>query len=189
MRRVCTFVPAATLAVPAFGTTANAHPPTTAQRHTARPAAVAATPNRVIIWNPVRQAIMRSAGAQPATLKIADVDTIAHRFTLYHLGGKARRGASREAAAASAAHTVLVALYPQMQRGLDAQLAQSLAGVRSGLAKMAGVAVGVRAGRAILRLRSNGESAGALPPSLRGSTRQWRLAPALVAVESIDSSS
>ena len=189
MRRICTFVPAATAAAPALGKTANAHLPTTAQRHAARPAGAAAAPNRVIIWTPVRQSTACTPDGRPAALKIADVDTITRPFKLCHFDGTARRGASREAAAASAAHTVLVALYPQLQRGFDAQLAQSLASVRNGLAKTAGVAIGSRAGRAILRLRRNCGSGGVPPPFVRGSTRPWRLVPAVVAVESIDSRS
>lgn len=63
MRRICIFVPAAAPTAPALGTTANAHPPTTAHRHTARPAGAAATPNRIIIWNPGAQSIPRTPGA------------------------------------------------------------------------------------------------------------------------------
>jgi hypothetical protein len=86
MRRICAFVPAATATAPAPGTTANAHPPTTPQRH---------------------------------------------------------------------------------------------------VTKMAGVGVGSRAGRAILRAARSGASTGGALPFVPGSTRQGQLAPHPVAVESI----
>jgi hypothetical protein len=60
---------------------------------------------------------------------------------------------------------------------------------RQGVAKPAGVAVGSRAGRAILRAARNGVSAGVAPPFARGSTRQGPLAAEPVAVESIGSPS
>jgi hypothetical protein len=181
MRRICTFVPAVALTTAlALGTTANAHPRATQERQPSRPVGAPTTPNQVIVWNRVLLSILRTPGAQPATvhptrslailhIAIANaVDAIAHRFTPYHFDGTAPRGASRDAAAASAAHTVLVALYPQMQQALDAQLATSLASVPSGPGKTAGVAIGVRAASSILRLRGNDGSAAPLPPFVPG---------------------
>jgi hypothetical protein len=146
-----------------------------------RSGAASTTPNQVIVWNRVLLSILRTPGAQPATvhptrslailhIAIADaVDAISHSFTPYHFDGTASRGASREAAAASAAHTVLVALYPQMQQALDAQLVNSLASLPSGPGKTAGIAIGVRAGGSILRLRQSDGSSAPLQPFVAGS--------------------
>lgn len=59
------------------------------------------------------------------------------------------------AAAASAAHTVLLATFPQTQSMLDAELAASLSEVPDGELKEKGVALGIEAGNAILFLRQD----------------------------------
>jgi hypothetical protein len=65
------------------------------------------------------------------------------------------RSASQEAAAASAAHDVLIALYPKFQSTLDAQLQQSLAPIPDGADKTEGVNVGQTVAAQILALRKN----------------------------------
>jgi hypothetical protein len=57
------------------------------------------------------------------------VNSIERSFTPYFIKVRASRGASKQAAAAQAAHDVLVALYPRQQDMLDAALAESLAGL------------------------------------------------------------
>jgi hypothetical protein len=64
------------------------------------------------------------------------------------------RKANVVAAAASAAHDVLVALYPNQQALLDARLADSLAGVPDGSGENRGIALGAAAAEAILALRT-----------------------------------
>ena len=64
-------------------------------------------------------------------------------------------GANQVAAAASAAHHVLVNLFPAQSADLDAKLAASLADVTNGSAEDRGVALGIQAGDAILDLRAN----------------------------------
>jgi hypothetical protein len=59
------------------------------------------------------------------------------------------------AAAAAAAHRVLVNLFPAHTATFDAQLAASLADVPNGLAENRGVALGDQAGNLILQLRAN----------------------------------
>jgi hypothetical protein len=85
--------------------------------------------------------ILHIPGAQPPTihpsrsfsmLHIAvfdAVNSIERSFTPYFTKVRASRGASKQAAAAQAAHDVLVALYPQQQDLLDAALAASLDGL------------------------------------------------------------
>src|SRR5262245_55784161 len=96
----------------------------------------------VIKWNQLlRLQILRIPGAQPPTISpgrslamlhiaIFDaVNSIARSFTPYFIAVQASRGASQQAAAAQAAHNVLIALYPQQQDMLDAALAESLDGL------------------------------------------------------------
>ena len=63
------------------------------------------------------------------------VNAIERRYHSYAEDLKAAPGASQDAAAAAAAHTVLAELYPLQQATLDAALAASLAKVQDGPAK------------------------------------------------------
>jgi PAP2 superfamily len=64
------------------------------------------------------------------------------------------RPASAEAAAATAAHHVLVALFPEQSPDLDAKYATSLAALPDEVAKANGIAVGQQAATAILNARA-----------------------------------
>ncbi|MEM1212137.1 MAG: vanadium-dependent haloperoxidase [Planctomycetota bacterium] len=63
--------------------------------------------------------------------------------------------ASREAAAAQAAYTVLSHIYSDQQVTLDTQLATSLAAFSDGVAKTDGVALGTLIGQSIINRREN----------------------------------
>jgi len=65
------------------------------------------------------------------------------------------RSAHPEAAAAAAAHRVLVSLFPSNVATFDAQLADSLAGVPDGPAEDAGMALGSAVGDFIVLFRTN----------------------------------
>ena len=80
---------------------------------------------------------------------------IERRLWLLAADLKAAPGASHEAAAAAAAHTVLADLYPPQKEMLDAALAASLAKVQDGPAKADGVALGKAAAEKMLALRRN----------------------------------
>jgi hypothetical protein len=67
--------------------------------------------------------------------------------------------ASHEAAAASSAHEVLLALYPAFQTTIDAQLEQSLIQIPDGADKAEGVVIGKAVADAMLDLRSDDNSA------------------------------
>jgi hypothetical protein len=122
----------------------------------------------VVRWNRTLLAIVRTPGAQPATvhptrsfaiMHAAIYDAVnaidrTHRPYLVRLSGVSR-DASQEAAAAAAAHDVLVALYPAFQTTLDAALQQSLAQIPDGQDKAEGVRVGQTVAGRILALRSN----------------------------------
>ena len=83
------------------------------------------------------------------------VNSIAPRYTPYRARLAADPGASRDAAAASAAHGVLVRLYPQQTAELDKALQASLSAVSDGAPKTQGIQLGQQAAAAILAERSN----------------------------------
>lgn len=66
---------------------------------------------------------------------------------------------SKDAAIAQAAHDTLAALYPSQRRIFDQRLAEDLARIRAGRARLNGIDLGRRAAEAILALRSNDGSA------------------------------
>jgi hypothetical protein len=86
-----------------------------------------------------------------------------HRPYLVHLSG-VPRDASQEAAAAAAAHEVLVALYRTFKTTLDAQLQQSLAQIQDSNGKAEGVLIGQSVADRIVAARSNdGSNAPPIP--------------------------
>jgi len=82
------------------------------------------------------------------------------------------RDASQEAAAAAAAHQVLVALYPAFKTALDAALQQSLAEIPDGNDKVEGIRIGQTVADRILALRSNDGSNAQPIPMFSGRPRE-----------------
>lgn len=137
--------------------------------------------NPVVQWNRTLLVIVRTPKAQPATVHptrsfaimhaaIYDaVNTIdrAHKPYLVRLSGISRF-ASQDAAADTAAHAVLVTLYPNFQTTLDAQLQQLLAQIPDGADKAEGISIGQTVADHILALRSNDGSANAPIPFIFG---------------------
>jgi len=131
--------------------------------------------SQVVQWNQTLLVIVRTPGAQPATIHptrsfaimhAAIYDAVnaiegTHKPYLVRLG--ASHFASQEAAAAAAAHEVLVKLYPSFQATLDVQLQQALAQLPSrGTAD--GISIGNTVADRILALRSNdGSNAQPIP--------------------------
>jgi PAP2 superfamily len=83
------------------------------------------------------------------------LNSIEPRYTPYRARLSADPDASREAAAASAAHAVLVRVYPEQAPELDKALQASLSAVTDGSPKTQGVHIGQQAGAAIFAERSN----------------------------------
>lgn len=124
--------------------------------------------NPVVQWNRTLLVIVRTPGAQPATIHPTRSFAIMHAAIydavnaidrtrkpyLVRLSG-VPRDASQEAAAAAAAHEVLLALYPALHTALDAVFQQSLAQIPDGKDKLQGVAIGQAVADRILALRSN----------------------------------
>lgn len=131
--------------------------------------------NPVVQWNRALLVIVRTPGAQSPTvhptrsfaiMHAAIYDAVnaidrKHRPYLVRLSS-VPRDASQEAAAAAAAHEVLVALYPAFKTTLDAQLQQSLAQIPDGNGKAEGVLIGQDVADRILAARSN-DGSNALP--------------------------
>ena len=106
------------------------------------------------------------------------VNAIDRRYTPYKLDLVADRSTSREAAAATAAHDVLLSIYPDLKPDLDAALATSLAAVADAESKSAGVELGRQAAQGIIALRANDGSAA--PESYRPHTRPGVYVPTTV---------
>ncbi len=80
---------------------------------------------------------------------------ITGRYELYNWETRGPRGASPQAAAAVAAHDVLVEYFPASQGRLDTALAASLAEVPDGTAKDQGIRYGERAADRLIALRED----------------------------------
>ena len=131
--------------------------------------------SQVVQWNQTLLVIVRTPGTQPATIHptrsfaimhAAIYDAVnaidgTHQPYLVRLG--ASHFASQEAAAAAAAHEVLVKLYPSFQATLDAQLQQALTQLPN-RGKTDGISIGNTVADRILALRSNdGSNAQPIP--------------------------
>jgi len=121
-------------------------------------------PDAVIEWNEVMEATVSQVpdpflqGRSAAITQVAvfeAVNAIVGDYEPYLGGLKASRRASPEAAAIAAAHRALVTLHPDQVESLDARRIVSLAAVRDGPAKDAGIAVGEAAALAVLAERAN----------------------------------
>lgn len=124
--------------------------------------------NVIVQWNKVLLEIVRTPGAQPATvhptrsfaiMHAAIYDAVnaidgTHQPYLVRLVNISPY-ASQDAAGASAAHDVLVALYPKFQAMLDDQLQQSLTLVPDNANRTEGISIGKTVADKILVLRSN----------------------------------
>ena len=124
--------------------------------------------NQVLRWNRTLLVIVRTPGAQPATVHSTRSFAIMHAAMYDAVNAidgthtpyvvdftDVSRSASQDAAAAVAAHEVLVTFYPPFQGQLDAQLLRVLAGIPEGADKAQGISIGQAVADRILALRSN----------------------------------
>jgi len=132
--------------------------------------------SQVVQWNRTLLVIVRTAGAQPATVHPTRSFAIMHAAIYdavnaidgthkpYLVRLSASHFASQEAAAAAAAHEVLVKLYPSFQATLlDTQFQQALAQLPKG-GQADGVSIGNTVADRILALRANdGSNAQPIP--------------------------
>ncbi len=120
--------------------------------------------NVVTDWNTIASTtIVTNGGKNPAassvwfsysSLAVYDaVNAITGQYQPFYYRIAAPANASTGAAAAAAAHRVLVNYFPSQQTALDSQFTTSLAGIADGGDKNAGVAVGEAAATAIINAR------------------------------------
>ena len=141
----------------------------------------------VIDWNNVLLDIIRAEPENPprATRALAMMHTamydavngIEQAYKPYLITEHAPPGASPEAAAAVAAYTVLMALYPQHSQDLDDALDKSLAAVPPGASKSEGQDWGRYCAEQILALRDNDGADANVPYQPSGQFGRWQPTP------------
>ena len=132
----------------------------------ASPLQAAADPKVISDWNTVAfdtivvdagkanaEAFMWFAFEQAAVYNA--VVGITRHYELYRWNARGPRGASPQAAAAVAAHDVLLEYFPASQKRLDDALLASLAGIPDGPQKTQGMHYGERAADRLIKLREN----------------------------------
>jgi hypothetical protein len=120
-----------------------------------------ANPEVVVEWNEIVEAVVPAAGLSPprhyAMTHVAMFDainSIERRYRPFRFSVWAPSGASTEAAAAQAAHDVLLAQFPASQVTFDEALQKQLAKIHPIPARM-GVAVGKAIAQKVLAWRQN----------------------------------
>lgn len=144
----------------------NFGPHALARRTPAKPKPVL-QPDMVLEWNKnATGAIVGVAGLRPerglirlAMVHIAMYDAVnaidGYPFQAYGIHPTVISPVSTDAAIATAAHDMLVALFPAQQADLDAKYAASLSTIGDGPATVNGIAVGQQTAAGILALRAN----------------------------------
>src|SRR6266404_276672 len=134
----------------------------------------------VIAWNKELLHIVKTPGAQPATVHptrsyailhaaIYDaVVSITRDAPAYLFSVSAPSSARADAAAATAGHDTLVALYPKWKAALDQQLASELAAIPNGVGKQQGSQVGQAVAARLLAIRATDGSTATPPPFVPG---------------------
>lgn len=145
-------------------------------------------PAVIIRWNSVAMDVLTASGrpllTQPfvvATMHVAVYDAVVAiegGYRPFRTTLTAPAGASSTAAAAQAAHDVLVAYLPANAAVFDAALAESLAPVPDGAGKTQGVSIGQAAAAATLGDRAgDGTQSGPLPPMKDPGPGVWAPTP------------
>jgi hypothetical protein len=152
-----------------------------------------ATANVVTDWNRTLVATLEAAHTPPPpaarvaaivqTAVFDAVNGIARQYTPVHVDPAAPRGASRQAAAAAAAHEALVKLFPAQQATLDAHYAASLGAIggdqeSNDQSVARGTAWGTQVADAILAWRAGDGFTAVLAPYVpRGVPGAWAPTP------------
>ena len=152
--------------------------------------AAAAHPNAVITWNGIMLSTFASAALPPPVAirlgaivqaSVFDaVNGIDPQYTSIHVAPAGPQDASRQAAAAGAAYTALVTLFPAQKPTLDADLAASLAGIddESSSAVADGAAWGDAVAAQILSWRAGDGFSSVLPTYVQGTAPgDWQPTP------------
>jgi hypothetical protein len=110
------------------------------------------------------------------------VNAVERRYMPYKLDLAAHQSTSKEAAAATAAHEVLVQLYPDQKSALDQALAANLAAVPDGEGKSKGIELGKKSAAGIIALRADDGSTA--QESYRPATKPGVYVPTALPIES-----
>lgn len=105
------------------------------------------------------------------------VNSVDGTYRRYRLTGPAAVGASREAAAAAAAHRILISLYPAQTAALDAALATSLAALPDDASTDRGIALGRAVADEIIAWRATDGSTAMIPFTPGTAPGEWRPTP------------
>jgi len=145
-----------------------------------------ATAGVIIDWNNLLLQAVKETSTNPpnasramamtSTAVFDAVNSIDGNFKPYHFTGFAAAGTSAEAAAAQAAHDVMVHLFPTQATALYSALSASLAGLPDS-GKAAGVTLGAAAAQSIIGLRSADGSGTIVPYDPGSAPGQWRPTP------------
>src|SRR5713101_6954989 len=134
----------------------------------------------VIAWNKELLHIVKTPGAQPATVHPTRSFAILHAAIYdavisitrdappYLFSVPAPSTARPDAAAAEAGHDILVVLYPKWKTALDQQLAGELATIPDGAGKQQGIQVGQAVAARLITIRANDGSAAKPSPFVPG---------------------
>jgi hypothetical protein len=155
-----------------------------------------ATANEVVQWNETTMKAIVANGqsnlVSTRTLAMVQgavhdaVNAIAHRYDAYYFEGPVEAGASADAAAAAAAHTVLVSIVgilgTPVQRAnavamVEQAYAASMARINDAPARNKGVALGRAAAAAMLTLRKDDGAARDAPYTAAAGAGRWRPHP------------
>lgn len=141
----------------------------------------------VIQWNETALQAIRVGNVAPpiasralAILHTAIFDAVnsIDRSRSAYLGSLAAlRTTSKEAAVASAAHTVLLALFPAQQATLSQKFSQSLASVADGPSETAGVALGKQIGAMAVAARANDGASKSITYTAGSQPGDWQPTP------------
>ena len=126
---------------------------------------VAARADVVVEWNAETYRVLRAVNVDGAPgsralamvhVAMADaINTVKNRYTRFAYQGQMEPAASAEAAAASAARSVLIGLWPAQQARVNAAFAKSTQEIGDADGKKLGIAVGEAAALAVIRDRAN----------------------------------
>lgn len=152
-------------------------------------------PNAVVVWNSNAQTAIYEVARQapyvaPRSFAMVQgavydaVNAIAGApYQPYLIAPKAHRGDSADAAVATAAHGVLVSLFPDQTASLDTRYAASLAAVPDGRGKAGGIAVGRRTAGAMIAARAGDGAFGNQTWTVGTAPGQWRPTPPTYAAD------
>jgi hypothetical protein len=139
-------------------------------------------------WNDAASTAIVTVAKQPPPVAVLSfamvqgavydaVDAIDGRYRPYLVAPAAHRTDSQDAAAATAAHDVLLGLFPDQQATLDPLYTGSLAAVPAGPRKTRGITDGRIAAAAMLAARAGDGRFGAFTPPVGTLPGQWRPTP------------